>query len=125
MYDRHHDAGVGHRRRMLRADVVVEGDGTAYDIRWTRRRVRVAVVRPDRVEDHSPVEARSDPLVALRHRTVPELELATPLRQPTAVEEDDDVDAALQVQVRLQWQIGVHLQESTCGCLVQSAVMTM
>ena len=101
--------------------VVVQRQRPPADVDRTGERVGVAVERGvGGGEDHQPVEDGKDPLHGALHADVPQLEVAAPLVLPVAVEVEQRVEAAVDVQPVVDVEVGVDLQEAAPFDLVES-----
>src|SRR5438132_1385708 len=77
--------------------------------------------RVGRGEDDRAVERREDALPWAARLRVPQLEVAAVLLAPILVQVGQHVRAAVELQLRMDVEVGVHLQEAARLDLVQSA----
>ncbi len=77
--------------------------------------------RVGRREDHGAVEERQDVLPARSPVAIPQLEVAAPLLLPLPVQIDEKVQAPVELQFRMDVEVGVHLQESARLDLMETA----
>src|SRR5204863_1088317 len=77
--------------------------------------------RVGRRENHRAIEERRDSLPALRDIAIPQLELPAPLVAPVLVDVDQHVQTPIDLQLRMDVEVGVNLQESPGLDLMQTA----
>src|SRR5436309_1924708 len=71
-------------------------------------------------EDDGPIEQRENALADLAHVRVPQLEMAAELFAPLLVQVDQHVQPAIELQLRMDIEVGVDLQKSAGLDLMQS-----